>query len=349
MKEVPQFDVTLSYVALLLEQQRYDEALPILGSLMDMNPSDREARMYRVLVLRILVQRHYLSSNPTDRSARHPGSTANKVLAKLATVPGVLEMSNLIHALGRLCRATQPSFTKAAFNRLTVAAAACGILVTPLALYMGSSHVGFDERARPSSTGAWHPIVSAVDVKRYSPRNTTAADENDPERQLSSNADEWRVSRAMSDPTDLNLPLLFWTTPIPGKSDAGQTAKEQRGKFDGAKTTSQLEARRGVSKPKEFGSATTIQKTRRIAAKENLGKKTRKEILAQYESRRRVPVRESARFAADIVQEIARGTLVSVLEVRGSWAKVEIRDRGIIGFIRREFLIPVNLGLAVES
>jgi hypothetical protein len=52
---------TLHRVTQLLEERKYEEALPILLDLSEKNPSDRELHMYRLLVLRILVLRWNLS------------------------------------------------------------------------------------------------------------------------------------------------------------------------------------------------------------------------------------------------------------------------------------------------
>jgi chromosome segregation ATPase len=79
MKPAPQHEDTLSHVALLLEQQRYDEALEILGDLMKENPSDREIRVYRLLLVRILVLRHTLT-HPTTTPASYPRAIAGVIM-----------------------------------------------------------------------------------------------------------------------------------------------------------------------------------------------------------------------------------------------------------------------------
>jgi hypothetical protein len=69
MDTAPQLEHKLSDVALLLQQQKYEDALAILGDLIEKNPTDRETRMYRLLAVRILVLHHSLS-RPTIRSAK---------------------------------------------------------------------------------------------------------------------------------------------------------------------------------------------------------------------------------------------------------------------------------------
>jgi hypothetical protein len=74
MKTALELDDALCDVSLLLQEQRYDEALSILGDLMEKHPADRETHMYRLLVARILVLRHSLT--PTDAAESLP-TTAN--------------------------------------------------------------------------------------------------------------------------------------------------------------------------------------------------------------------------------------------------------------------------------
>lgn len=78
MKTARQHEDTLGHVALLLEQQRYDEALQILGDLMKENPSDREVRIYRLLLVRILVLRHSLTRS-TTAPAKYSGAIAGVI------------------------------------------------------------------------------------------------------------------------------------------------------------------------------------------------------------------------------------------------------------------------------
>jgi hypothetical protein len=325
MKEVPQLDVTLSYVALLLEEQRYEEALPILGTLMDMDPSDREARLYRLLVLRILVQRYYLS-NSAAASTNERHLIAKRLLTTLAA-----ETSQRLRSFRELYHATESFVANAMMNRLTIAVGACGVLVTPLLFYMAGSQIGIQQRPRAAFIDPAPLIVSAVDLKGYYAKTASAS-----ETELSSVIDQERIS----------LPVVSWTELVPAQSIAKMEPRRLRA--DVANSVRHLPARWAVSKRQESASPRNIQ-GQKTPTKETLASKPRKDILAQYQSKRTVSIRESASFAAGVVQEITRGTLVSVVEVRGSWAKIEVGEQGITGFIRKEFLMPVNLGRTVES
>lgn len=58
------------------------------------------------------------------------------------------------------------------------------------------------------------------------------------------------------------------------------------------------------------------------------------------EIRRPIPIREQPRFASAVVQEMDRGAKIVVLEVNGSWLKVQTQEHGKIGFVRKEFTTP---------
>jgi hypothetical protein len=59
-------------------------------------------------------------------------------------------------------------------------------------------------------------------------------------------------------------------------------------------------------------------------------------------TKRRITLRKEPRFAAASVEQIGGGISVRVLEVRGRWLKVKAADAKTAGFVRREFLTPVN-------
>jgi myosin heavy subunit len=87
METVPQLEDILSDVALLLQQQKYDEALTILGDLLEKKPAHRETRMYRLLIVRIFVLRHSLT-HPTIQSTKYPRVIASFVTRVASAMRG---------------------------------------------------------------------------------------------------------------------------------------------------------------------------------------------------------------------------------------------------------------------
>jgi sRNA-binding protein len=62
----------------------------------------------------------------------------------------------------------------------------------------------------------------------------------------------------------------------------------------------------------------------------------------EYKTRRAAPLREEPRFAAATSEDIGPGTRISVLEVKGDWLKVKTRPSGKIGYVRKEYIAPIN-------
>jgi len=70
--------------------------------------------------------------------------------------------------------------------------------------------------------------------------------------------------------------------------------------------------------------------------------KTPRKSLGYYRSRRAIPIRTLPRFAAPAIREIDSGVALDVLEFVDSWAHVELKSAGVTGFVRREFLAPID-------
>jgi len=70
--------------------------------------------------------------------------------------------------------------------------------------------------------------------------------------------------------------------------------------------------------------------------------KTEKEVLIAFKTNRPVAIRENPRFSSKNVHEVDGDTQLSILENRGDWLKVKLADAGLIGFVRKEFISPIN-------
>jgi hypothetical protein len=69
--------------------------------------------------------------------------------------------------------------------------------------------------------------------------------------------------------------------------------------------------------------------------------KTEEELIAA-KTNRSLAIRENPRFSAKKVHEVESDTQLSILENRGDWLKVKLADAGFIGFVRKEFVSPIN-------
>jgi hypothetical protein len=326
-------ETSRSHIVHLLEEQKYDEVLPILSDLREKNPSDRESRVYHLLVVRILVLRWNLSRTVT-RPAIDSSTMTKRTIKRLASVVRVSESTKFIQSLGQIYQAAETALAKRRIKRVIIAGAGSGFLITLLASYMvEGSNVAIQVPSNIlTSTDLSHPTVSALGVKAYNPNNSRTADEDGRQIPLPTEADERNFFRA-SEPREL-LP-----------TEHLQDSKEQkltRSGPDVAKATSQVNASKLFAERQQPKAVLNIESSRELAANENNGDKTPREILGHYQSQRAVPIRKSTSFAAPIVREIDSGISLNVLEFVGSWAKVELEPAGITGFVRREFLITVK-------
>jgi len=325
-------DTSRAHIVHLLEEQKYDEVLPILSDLREKNPSDRESRMYHLLVVRILVLRWNLSRTVT-RPAIDSSTMAKRTIKRLASVVLVSASTKLIQSLGQIYRAAETALGKRRIKRVVIAAAVSSFLLTLLASYMveGSNVAILVPSNILNSIDVSHPTISALGAKAYKPNNPTTADEDGRQIPLPTKADERNIFRVTSEPREPTEHL--------------QDSKEQKLTLSGpdvAKATSQVNASKLFAERQQPKAVLNIDRSRELAANENNGDKTPRESLGYYQSQRAVPIRKSTSFASAIVQKIDTGTSLNVLEFIGSWAKVELGPAGITGFVRREFLVSVK-------
>jgi hypothetical protein len=324
MTKISESYASRSHVLLLLEQQKYDEALAILTDLRDKEPSDREIRVYYLLLLRIFVLRWNLSRASTgpvnETSAVSKTGTAG--FASLARLFGRLK---LIRSFIRNPQAELSSSSRST-KRLMFVGAGSGFLMLLLGLCM----IGDDERDRlvsahlPRSTDVSHPTVSPSDENTLSPN----ADKDLRRTQLGREAGERKIFRIASESTELMPAQLMRDVLKSHLRDFGGQ-EFMASEIDRAKPMHQLNS----SKP-------LIRQT--TAGRKNIGTRASRETPGRYQSRWAIPIREFPRFAAATVQRIDRGVSLNVLEFHGSWAKVRLAPAGATGFIRREFLISAK-------
>jgi len=75
------------------------------------------------------------------------------------------------------------------------------------------------------------------------------------------------------------------------------------------------------------------------------GEKTQmspKPVAAMFKTTQAVGLREQPRFSAKRVHDVNAETELNVIENKGDWLKVKVADADSVGFIRKEFLTPIN-------
>jgi hypothetical protein len=69
---------------------------------------------------------------------------------------------------------------------------------------------------------------------------------------------------------------------------------------------------------------------------------TEKEELGTFKTKQSVALREKPRFSSKSVYEVERDTELTVLANEGDWLKVKLAAANSIGFVRKEFVAPVD-------
>ena len=115
MTTLQESDDSRSHVMLLLEQRKYEEALPILSDLIEKNPSHREYFMYHVLVVRILVLDWNLSRATSP--VNYLCGIRERIVSKLALIPHISERLRIIRSLGQIYEAAHRSWANRNIKR----------------------------------------------------------------------------------------------------------------------------------------------------------------------------------------------------------------------------------------
>ncbi|MGH7797100.1 MAG: hypothetical protein ACREQ2_19735 [Candidatus Binatia bacterium] len=330
MAKISQSEASRSHVLLLLEQEQYDEALAILSDLREKDPSDREIRIYYLLLLRIFVLRWSLSRAITETS-----------IGRLASVARVVDRLKLIRSFGRSYQPAEKSSANRSAKRFIVAGAGSGFLMILLAFYIigGSKGESPVSSNMLTSTDASHLTVSASGARTFYPNKPRTAGDDRRQTQSRREADERDFSRLASERSEL-LPIQLTQDVLKSHLRAFGAQEFTATGIDRAKATPQFDASNALVKRQT--AALKIDRSRATAGSKTIGSKALGKTLGPYQSRRAIPIRKFPRFAAATVQEIHRGVSLNVLEFNGSWAKVQLGPAGATGFIRREFLIAAK-------
>jgi hypothetical protein len=99
----------------------------------------------------------------------------------------------------------------------------------------------------------------------------------------------------------------------------------------------------GESTPTALPSVTpAVQPSTTKSSAVHLAKPKTEEVLIAVKTNRSVAIRENPRFSAKTVHEVDEDTQLSIVETKGDWLKVKIADAGLMGFVRKEFVSPIN-------
>ena len=139
---------------------------------------------------------------------------------------------------------------------------------------------------------------------------------------------KWKFPKAGVEVAEITVPLLF----VPKGMDPETVVQWER------------KVRSGQEGEPSVLSAVSpdIQPSPAKAPAARIAKPKPEPVLIAARTNRSVAIRESPRFSAKTVHEVDEDTQLNIIENEGDWLKVKIADAGFIGFVRKEFVSPIN-------
>jgi hypothetical protein len=160
---------------------------------------------------------------------------------------------------------------------------------------------------------------------------------------------KWKFPKAGVEAAEITVPLLF----VPKGMDPDtvvQWERKVRSAQEGETPAADLRVATkapisavGERTPTALPSAPpAVQPSAAKLPTVHIAKPKTEEVLIAVKTNRSVAIRENPRFSAKTVHEVDEDTQLSIVETKGDWLKVKIADAGFIGFVRKEFVSPIN-------
>jgi Bacterial SH3 domain len=153
---------------------------------------------------------------------------------------------------------------------------------------------------------------------------------------------KWTFPEMISETTTINCPLLFVregmdiTTLVQWEKTLGQFTE----KSVVAKMAAPAPQESNVAEAKKRAAVAvkTAPAATKVKAEQNLEPKP----FSLYQIKHPTAVRTEPNFGATSVGKFAVGTKVTVIAATGDWVEVRADDAGLAGFIRKEFVAPIE-------
>ncbi len=168
--------------------------------------------------------------------------------------------------------------------------------------------------------------------------------DNEFKKAVLAEASKWTFPEIITDSTTITCPILFVregmdiTTIVQWEKTLGQFSEKSAIAKVNTQATQQRQAqeasKRSEPAPKSAATASKAQ------LEHNQELKT---SARMYQVKHPTTIREQPDFGSTSVGKFAAGTRVTVIAIRGDWVEVRADDAGPAGFIRREFVTPVEL------
>jgi len=157
-------------------------------------------------------------------------------------------------------------------------------------------------------------------------------------------ASKWTFPEIITDSTTITCPILFVregmdiTTIVQWEKTLGQFSEKSAIAKINAQVTQQSQAPEGLKRSEPV--AKTAAVSNKAKAEQNPEAKSLPRI---FQIKHPTTIRQEPNFASGSVGKFTAGTRVTVIATSGDWVEVRADDTGLSGFIRKEFVTPVEL------
>ena len=157
-------------------------------------------------------------------------------------------------------------------------------------------------------------------------------------------ASKWTFPEIITDGTTITCPILFVregmdiTTIVQWEKTLGQFSEKSAIAKINAQVTQQSQAPEGLKRSEPV--AKTAAVSNKAKAEQNPEAKSLPRI---FQIKHPTTIRQEPNFASASVGKFTAGTRVTVIATSGDWVEVRADDTGLSGFIRKEFVTPVEL------
>jgi hypothetical protein len=163
-------------------------------------------------------------------------------------------------------------------------------------------------------------------------------------KEVLAEAAKWTFPEIITDSTTITCPVLFVregmdiTTIVQWEKTLGQfSEKSAMAKMD-AQATQQNQAPEGLKR------SATVAKTAPVSNKAKAEQNPElKSLTRMYQIKHPTAVRQEPNFESPALGKFPPGTRVTVIATSGDWVEVRADDASLSGFIRKEFVTPVEL------
>ena len=157
-------------------------------------------------------------------------------------------------------------------------------------------------------------------------------------------ASKWTFPEIITDSTTITCPILFVregmdiTTIVQWEKTLGQFSEKSAIAKMNAQVTQQIQAPEGLKRSEPVAKTATV--SNKAKAEQNPEAKSLPRI---FQIKHPTTIRQEPNFGSASVGKFTSGTRITVIATSGDWVEVRADDASLSGFIRKEFVTPVEL------